>query len=156
MLIRGAREDDAAAACDVVRRSIIELCHADHRGDGPTLFQWLANKTADNMRRWIAGRESHVLVAADGDRIVGVGSLNATGRIALNYVSPDARFRGVSKALLAAMEAKAAELGVGECTLESTTTARQFYLALGWRESGPPAPGFGITTCYPMAKRVRA
>ena len=39
------------------RRSIIELCHADHRGDGSTLSQWLANKTADNMRRWIASRE---------------------------------------------------------------------------------------------------
>ena len=31
--IREAREDDDDAICDVLRRSIVELCEADHRND---------------------------------------------------------------------------------------------------------------------------
>jgi hypothetical protein len=37
MIVREARAEDAEAACLVLRRSITELCHADYRGDGPTL-----------------------------------------------------------------------------------------------------------------------
>ena len=156
MHIREAREEDAAAACTVVRRSITELCHADYGGDSATLALWLANKTPDNMRRWIAGPESHVLVATEGEEVVGVGALQSSGKIVLNYVSPDARFRGVSRALIQRLEEKAAELGIGECTLESTGIARRLYLALGYRQTGPPTPGFGIGTCYPMAKQICA
>ena len=154
MHIREAREEDAEAACGIVRRSITELCLADHRGDASTLAQWLANKTPDNVRRWIRGPESHILVATDGGNIVGVGAIQRTGRIVLNYVSPDARFRGVSKALIAALEVKAAELGVSECTLESTATARRLYLACGFSDKGPPTLGFGSNPCYPMAKQI--
>ena len=95
----------------VIRRSIVELCRADHRGDGPTLDQWLANKTPHNVRTWIGNRDSHMFVADDDGAILGVAAIQSSGRIALNYVSPDARFRGVSKALMARMEAKAVELG---------------------------------------------
>jgi GNAT superfamily N-acetyltransferase len=154
MQIRDAREEDAVAACNVVRRSITELCHADYEGDSTTLALWLANKTPDNMRRWIAGPESHVLVATESGEVVGVGALQSSGKIMLNYVSPDARFRGVSKALIGQLEAKAARLGIRECTLESTATARRLYRALGYRHTGPPRPGFGISPCYPMAKQI--
>ncbi len=50
----------------------------------------------------------------------------------LNYVSPDARLRGVSKALLGRMEAEARFLGLAECGLDSTRTARTFYQSAGY------------------------
>lgn len=150
--IRMAREEDAETACEVVRRSITELCTVDHQGDAATLALWLDNKTPDNMRRWIRGPQSHVLVAVLDARIVGVGSILEIGKVVLNYVSPDARLRGVSKALLAGLEERAMKLGVPECTLDSTATARRLYLALGYHEMGPPVPGFGVTVGYPMAK----
>ena len=59
--------------------------------------------------------------------------MTKAGMITLNYVSPDARFQGVSKALLAALERTAAELGLKQCRLESTKTARRFYEAAGYR-----------------------
>jgi GNAT superfamily N-acetyltransferase len=155
MQVRDAREEDAAAACDVVRRSITDLCREDHRGDASTLSQWLANKTPENMCRWIAGPGGHVLLATDGDVVLGVGALQGSGKVTLNYVAPEARFRGVSKAVLAALEAKAAALGAAACTLESTAVARRFYLACGYQEAGPPVPGYGIGFGYPMAKRLR-
>jgi len=150
MEIRKASLDDADASCAVVRRSIIELCHPDHRGDGPTITAWLANKTAENMRRWIA--QSHVFVAVEQDRILGVVAMKPSGEITLNYVSPDARLRGVSKALVQRLEQQAAALGVGKITLQSTATALRFYESAGYRAAGPPVKGFGITSGYPMAK----
>jgi len=54
------------------------------------------------------------------------------GQILLNYVSPDARFRGVSQALLAHMEDEMRRRGVSQCRLESTQTARAFYAAAGY------------------------
>ena len=93
-----------------------------------------------------------MLLATEGDDILGVGSVTDIGRITLNYVSPDARFRGVSRALLNALEARAAERGNARCTLNSTETGRRFYLTAGYVEAGPPAGEFGTQAGYPMTK----
>jgi len=156
MLIRDAREEDAEAACTVLRRSITELCHVDHRGDVATLALWLANKTPENVRHWINGEGSQVLVAVAGDAILGVGAVQRSGRIVLNYVSPDARFRGVSKALVVRLEEKARDLGASTCTLESTATALRLYVELGYAPTEPPSPGFGKSLRHPMAKQLPA
>ncbi len=132
MQIRAALPDDALAACSVLRRSIEELCGADHGHDPVFLARWLANKTPENVARWIA--TSNVFVAEEDDRIVGVAALTNSGHITLNYVAPEARFRGVSKALLRTLEAKALALGCRVCTLESTKTAERFYREAGYRE----------------------
>jgi GNAT superfamily N-acetyltransferase len=152
MHIRDARIGDAEKACAVVRRSIVELCGADHRSDAETIALWLANKTANNMRRWI--EHGHVLVATQGTAIAGVAALSGSGEITLNYVSPDARFRGISKALLARLEGRAAELGLTALTLQSTATALRFYQSVGYIEGGPPTRGFGLTVGHPMVKHL--
>jgi len=152
MHVRRARVEDVEEACQVLRRSITELCHADHQGDAATLALWLANKTADNMRRWIA--QHHVFVATEGNTILGVGAIGSSGEIMLNYVSPDARFRGISKAILPRLERAACEFACGTTTLLSSATARRFYLAAGYAETEPPTLGFGVTVGYPMAKRL--
>jgi GNAT superfamily N-acetyltransferase len=152
MQFREACTEDAEAACEAVRRSITDLCHADHRGDGFTLALWLANKTAEDMRRWL--NEHFTLVATRGGAICGVGMIASSGEVLLNYVSPDARFRGVSKGIIARLEGHARELGVGTVILQSSTTARQFYYGVGYRETGRPTKGFGVTLCHPMAKEV--
>jgi GNAT superfamily N-acetyltransferase len=152
MEIRRATPDDAEAACQVLRRSITELCAADHRGDAGTLAAWLANKTPENVHRWTTNQ--HLFVAAEDSAILGVAALSPTGEITLNYVSPDARFRCVSKALVARIEAEAAKLGLEAISLNSTATARRFYAACGYADAGAPVPGFGVTRGFPMAKRI--
>jgi GNAT superfamily N-acetyltransferase len=74
------------------------------------------------------------------------------GEITLNYVSPDARFRAVSRALLAALERRAVERGNAHCTLASTATARRFYVANGYVETGPPRGNFGTQSGFPTRK----
>jgi hypothetical protein len=99
MQIRPARPEDAQAACDVLRRSIIELCADDHHGDPEILRQWLANKTPETVAAWISNPATTTLVAVEAGAILGVGLVTATGVINLNYVSPDGRFRGISRAI---------------------------------------------------------
>ncbi|HEX3535577.1 MAG TPA: GNAT family N-acetyltransferase [Stellaceae bacterium] len=130
MIIRRAAAEDAAEACILLRRSIAELCQLDHGGDEALLGRWLSNKTVENLGRWIA--ESHFLVAEEDGRLLGCAAMNGDGKITLNYVAPEARFRGVSKALVAALEATAKKLGLAECRLESTQTALPFYRRLGY------------------------
>jgi GNAT superfamily N-acetyltransferase len=156
MIVREARDEDAEAACHVIRCSIVELCRADHQGHGPTLAAWLANKTPENVRKWIGDRNNHMLVADEDGAILGVAAIQSSGKVTLNYVSPDGRFRGVSKALVARLEARAMELGLAACTLDSTDTARQFYRSIGYNEAGPPEAGFGMSLRYPMAKMLAA
>jgi GNAT superfamily N-acetyltransferase len=150
--IREATAEDAPAACQVMRRSIAELCFADHRNDEAILTRWLGNKTPEIFVSWIRQPDNSLLVAAEDRDILAVGSVTDAGQITLNYVSPDARFRGVSRTLLGALEARAIERGNTRCTLTSTETARRFYLANGYVEDGLPVGNFGTSSGYPMSK----
>ena len=133
MQIREARPDDAAAACEIVRRSIATLCVADHNNDPSILAGWLANKTPEHVRSWIANPDNVILVATEGKCVLAVGAVTRRGEIILNYVAPEARFRGVSKSLLRGLETRAVSLGNEVCTLISTLTARDFYVSAGYR-----------------------
>jgi GNAT superfamily N-acetyltransferase len=156
MEIRDAVAEDAPAACQVLRRSIVELCVADHRNDPTILMRWLSNKTPEIVASWIASPNNCLLVAVELGSILAVGSITKAGEVTLNYVSPDARFRGVSRALLGALETRAIERGNVRCTLTSTETARRFYLANGYVEDGLLAGKFGTRASYPMSKRLIA
>jgi GNAT superfamily N-acetyltransferase len=153
MKIRDAKAEDARAAAQVLRRSISDLCAADHGNDPVILAQWLSNKTPDIVASWMTALNNSVLVAVENDTILAVGAVTDTGQITLNYVSPDARFRGVSRALLRALEARALERGSIRCTLNSTETARRFYLANGYVIDGSPVRKHGVSG-YPMSKQL--
>jgi len=152
--VRDARPEDAEAACLVLRASIIELCAADHGNDPVLLERWLANKQPEIVAGWIARADSSVVVAVEDDTLLAVGSVTDAGEITMNYVAPAARFRGVSRALLAALETRAAERGNTLCRLHSTETAHRFYLANGYVDVGEPIRKFGMNSGYPMSKRI--
>jgi GNAT superfamily N-acetyltransferase len=152
MDIRDALPDDAPAGCAVMRRSIAELCVADHKNDPAILARWLDNKTVENFLAWINQADNSLMVAVEDGEILAVGSVKNSGSIGLNYVSPDARFRGVSRALLHALEARAIACRNRRCTLRSTETAREFYLSNGYVEDGVANGAFGTGSGYPMSK----
>ena len=54
LAIRDAVPDDAIAGCKVMRRSIAELCVADHKSDPDILGRWLGNKTPEIFNSWIS------------------------------------------------------------------------------------------------------
>lgn len=151
---RQALTADAAAACDVVRRSIIELCAEDHRDDPRIFERWLENKTAANFEAWIASERNVALVAERAGQIVGFGLMDLSGVIVLLYVSPDARFCGVSKALLSALEEAGMAAGVRETKLESSNTALRFYTSAGYTPDGDPRHEYCGTYCHPMSRKI--
>ena len=152
--IRRATAQDAVAICAVVRDSIAMLCAADHGNDPALLEPWLSNKTPDNVVGWIANPDNAVFVAVDAGAVVAAACVTRSGDILLNYVSPAARFRGASKALMQALEDWARLQGNVQCTLDSTTTAHDFYRALGYVANGEPCSKFFGIGCYPMVKSL--
>ena len=87
MKIRDATPDDAEAACDVLRRSISELCVVDHGNDPAILNGWLGNKRPEIVAAWARQPGNSLLVAVEGDVILAVGSVTDAGEITLNYVA---------------------------------------------------------------------
>jgi GNAT superfamily N-acetyltransferase len=155
VIVRDARPEDADAISDVLVRSISELCGADHGDDPAILNRWLSNKKPEIVASWATQPGNSLLVAVEGDAVLGVGSVTDAGEITLNYVAPASRFRGVSRALLGALEARATERGNTRCTLASTETAHRFYLSSGYVDDGPPLEKFGMRSGYPMFKALQ-
>jgi len=153
MHIRPALVEDADALCTVLRRSIIELRIPDHHNDREILSHWLANKTPDQITRWIVDPSNAVLVAVEDNALLAGGCVKTDGEIVLNYVSPDARFRGVSRAMMTALEAISRINAHTVSRLDSTTTALRFYEKLGYRASAAPIEKFGLMG-YPLEKSL--
>jgi len=146
MRIRAARAADAEEGSTLLRRSIEDLCRADHGDDPARIAAWTANKTAAMWLAWLDQADIRLFVAVDERRILGVGMIRTDGHIMLNYVLPEARFQGVSKAMIARLEAEAMKLGSECCTLETSETARRFYQGVGYA----PAPDGGAAMRKPL------
>ncbi len=155
LTVRAATPADAEAMSRVLVASITELCQRDHGGDPEKIAGWTANKTPDTVRTWFDNPSAHLCVVERHRAVVAVGSFTDAGEVLLNYVAPEARFSGVSKALLAHMENEMRRLGLAEARLESTRTAHDFYLAAGWRDRGTSGTCFGVS-CLSMAKTLGA
>jgi len=153
LVYRPAEDSDASEMAEVLRDSIRELCVEDHGGDERPLQEWLANKTGDTIRLWLKNPANILLVAELDGEIAAVGGMQRHGHVILNYVAPAFRFQGISKGVMAELERRALQLGIGALTLESTVTAHRFYLALGYRDTGEPGAKFGLLN-YPMSKVI--
>ena len=136
VVIRPAQSGDAAAATNILRRSIALLCVRDHHQDPADLAAWLANKTLANVQAWIESDDNYCIVASLHGLVCGFGAMTTQGLITLCYVDPATRFAGVSSAMLAALEQEAGRLGWAVARLTTTQTARRFYLSRGYVPNG--------------------
>lgn len=149
--VRRASAADVPATSVVMTASITQLCGLDHGDDPEIIAGWTRNKTPEFVARMLANPELSMFVA-ELDGVVGaVGAINGRDTIGLNYVAPAYRFRGLSRALLAHMEAGMATRGTQTGRLVSTRTALRFYRACGWQDAGPPDYGHNVDG-YPMTK----
>jgi GNAT superfamily N-acetyltransferase len=153
---RTAEAKDAAAAVEVVRRSITELCMADHHGDAETLAKWLSNKTVPTFAAWFSRDDNFCVIAESAGRVVGVGLLHRSGEINLFYLAPGVQRRGIGKAIHATLEERARAWALRGLRLDSTALARPFYEKLGYRPAGARKPSFGVLHVYPYEKTLRS
>ncbi|MES2258605.1 MAG: GNAT family N-acetyltransferase [Pseudomonadota bacterium] len=146
--IRIAVPDDAFAACNVLRRSIVECCVLDHRNDETILAAWLGNKTPQMVASWFESPTNHSLVAVADGEVVGVSLLTGAGKLALCYLLPEARHQGAGKAMLAKMEETACNWGVKALQLHSTATGEAFFAGQGYIRSGQVRSPYGVDTIF--------
>ena len=71
-----------------MRRSIAELCGADHHGDPALLAAWLANKTPKVFAGWMRRADASYLVATECGAIAAVGAVTDSGEILLAHDYP--------------------------------------------------------------------
>jgi len=152
--VRPATEDDAPGACEVLRRSIRELCIVDHRNDPQVLADWLKNKTPENVRAWIASADNFCVVAVRGAAVCGVALLYRDGEVRLCYLVPEVRFLGVGKLMLQALEQQARRWGLDKVFLTSTLTAKPFYERNSYLSNGGAILVHGVQNAFPMAKGI--
>jgi len=151
LMIRIAHMDDAEQAVQVIRKSIAELCVSDHHNDDEIVQMWLENKTPEHFRSWLGSPNQRLLVAEQDGNICAVGGAARSGEITVNYVAPDARFQGISKMMLIALEQHLRDDGHERAILTSTETAHRFYRSVGYVDAGRPVP-WGKLPGYPMVK----
>jgi GNAT superfamily N-acetyltransferase len=148
LLVRSANENDVPAVSRVLIASITELCRPDHHDDPDAISAWIANKSEDGVRQMLV--QAEVYIADREGMVVGVGALKED-KITLNYVDPAHRGTGVSRALLVGLEQVLSARGVRVAHLESTTTARHFYLSQGWTGE-EPSRSVRLINSWPMRK----
>lgn len=147
--VRPARPDDCSRLGALRAASIAQLCGPDHGGDAAVIAAWAGDGTGDKFTALLARPDITLLVAERQGVIVGLGAC-AGDLITLNYVDPDHRFTGVSKAIMAALETGMVGAGLNHARLNSTQTAIGFYEALGWACDGLASPETG----QPMRKAL--
>ncbi len=134
--IRKASQDDAKIICDVTRKSIIRGCVKDHKHDESIKVDWLRNKTPENFRNWITTKDNLSLVAIDSaGKPVGfiLAKMNKSkAELLLNYIEPEYVRQGVGYGMYNELEQALMRRGVDEITANSTITARDFYLRVGF------------------------
>lgn len=152
--VRAANVSDTAQVCDVLRRSILEVCAPDYN-DQAVIKEWLSNKTEDNISTWIQSGNTYSVVCADeANIVVGFGQITLAGEILLMYLVPEALHKGNGKLMLQQMENFASLQGLNEIRTTSSITAKAFYERNGFIENGAPQLVGGILGDFPMLKKL--
>mgnify|MGYP002797064756 FL=1 len=122
-----------------------------------------AHYTSRQLDAWAPGRDAlearksdfsaqFALVAVDGDRIVGFGSIDGSGCLDMLYVDKDFQRRGIATALCDRLEE-----GFGQVTAYASVTARPFFEKRGYavvRRNTAVRRGVPLTN-FEMRKVVR-
>ena len=156
ILIRRADAEDAERILQTHLASINGLCARDYTQ--AERAAWTGPKRAEWYVRAIEGGQA-LFVAEERQadrRVVGFGQLDGDEILSL-YVHADHAGRGVGRALLRALEDEARQRGITTLRLNSTLTARNFYVAHGYRILGQtthPVGGNIKLRCVAMAKAL--
>jgi GNAT superfamily N-acetyltransferase len=130
MIIRSPCAEDVAA---------VQRLAAEAEAEGFRFLTRFLNDLANHRVSLADGRE-FFLAAVEQDHLVGVGGVTpdpyvddpTTGRLRHLYVSPDVRRRGVGRALVRSLEARALPTYRRLRLRTDTTLAARFYAQLGY------------------------
>jgi ribosomal protein S18 acetylase RimI-like enzyme len=165
--VREAAPADRPAIRDVHVASVHELAAGAY--DDAVIDAWTGDGDRDPSVYGVDDDDTVVLVADDGDEVVGFGELadgpdvtasyevDAGAEIRAVYVAPDRAGEGVGSALLRELEAGGRARGVSTVVLTASTNAVAFYEHHGYERVERTAYAFGENASGPvvvMRKRL--
>ncbi|GAB3699058.1 GNAT family N-acetyltransferase [Mariniluteicoccus flavus] len=128
-VIRPYRSEDALATLDVFEQAIRRAAAAFYEPE--QIAAW-ASGGAD-LSAWDAPRSAAWTVVAESDgRVVGFSDLAADGLLDMLFVHPDHGGRGVARALVEAVLARAQDTGVRRVETHASRAARPAFEKFGF------------------------
>lgn len=148
--IRWARPNEWADTMTMVWKTFLKFEGKDYTEEGiRSFFEFITDD--DLYSRFLDGKYQ-VLVALDGERIIGMASVRNINFLSLLFVDEEYHRHGVGRALLDTMIAYLKnEVGEKFMSLRAAPYAVVFYHKVGFREVGPEEHYSGIHVT-PMQK----
>jgi len=134
MIVRDYVPADVDALIDLFRQAVRRVAIRDY--SEAQVKAW-APDTAER-EKWVERRASRPTWVAEIDgKVAGFTDLEPDGHVDMMYVHPDFKGRGVANALMARVEAAAAEQRLGRLYTEASITAKPFFEKKGFRVIAP-------------------
>lgn len=155
LLIRTATRDDLSVVDLLLSRSYPRLLAADY----PPSVMVTAVPLIARARPELVALGRYYLVEDTGGRLLGAGGWSLSGKVAeVRHLAtdPDALRRGVARAILWRVFARAAAAGVTGFECLSTRTAVPFYASVGFAVVGPVTVPLRAGIVFPAVRMVRA
>lgn len=126
--MRPAADGDAGAISQVIVAALRETNAKDY---APEIIARLENNFSPAAVRGLI-RKQKMFVAVLGQQIVGTAGLDGS-MVRSFFVAPDAQGTGIGSRLMAEVENAARQAGITTLMLQSSMTAEQFYVKLGFK-----------------------
>lgn len=150
LMIREIRKEDNASMAAVIRSVLVEM-------GAPKQGTAYADKSLDMMFETYQAERCCYYVVTDGERVLGGGGIapleNGPEHVCefqKMYFLPEARGKGLGKALLEQSLKQAVDFGFSQSyieTLPSMQAAQKLYKACGFEYLDGPMGGTGHTSC---------
>lgn len=141
--VRWARENEWAPAMKMIWKTFLKFEGRDYTQEGiKNFFDFI---TDDDLYVAFLKGTYRMMVALDGERVIGAGSIRNRNHLSLLFVDEDYHHMGVGSALLAGLcEYLKSEAGECYISLKAAPYAVNFYRKQGFRTVKPEEEYSGI------------
>ncbi len=141
--VRWAREEEWAPSMQMIWRTFLKFEGDDYTDEGIKNFFELI--TDDGLYVSFLRGEYRLMVALDGDKIIGAGSLRNRNRLSLLFVDEEYHLRGIGRELVSRLcRFLKEEAGERYMSVLASPYAVDFYRRLGFRMVRPEEEISGI------------
>lgn len=141
--IRWAKQDEWTAIMNMVWKTFVKFNASDYTQEGVINFrEFIHDKDVYNA--FIKGTYQ-IMIALDGPRIVGMGSIRDRNKLSLLFVDGDYHHQDVGRTIMAKLcKYLRDEMGEISISLKASPYAVEFYKKIGFRVVSPERAYSGI------------
>ena len=152
IIIAPAREDEWESAMEVAWRTFLKFEAPVYTQEGTDHF--LEFISGEQLYKMFLCGEFKVMVARDGERVIGVVALRAGCHVSLLFVDEKYHRQGIARRLVSALQSNYLAEGNVQLTVNAAPYAVGFYEKLGFIKTDDMKTADGITY-LPMRCMVR-